>query len=388
MSPYIEGVVKQIADIGARQLQEKYLPAVGEEFIRAGQFGPGRGSTRMGEFGARALRDVQEAVLGEQAKALQAGYGQAAEIFGRDTARAAQLAGTAGELGSAQQRTIMEAGAKVGELTTSDLNRLLVSGQSIADIGSKMANLSADDATRLIQIGQSTGQLTAQDAERLVDIAKTRGQLTAEDAARALSAAELRGALTDKDAARTLEAAQLTGKLTADDAARLSEIAQAKGALAGEDANRIANLASITGNLTAQDAKILADIGQIKGQLTQADAKNLQDLADKYLGMGEAAQTLGIREGEALESVGEKKRKMDQANLDLAYEDFLKQEADPKERIKFMSEILKNINLPETRVSETTTTPAQPGGEPNIEKIIKGAGGVDALIELFKKYFK
>ena len=72
-----------------RQLQEKYLPAVGEEFIKAGQFSVGPGSTRMGEFGARALRDVQENVLAEQAKALQAGYGQAADIFQADVARSA-----------------------------------------------------------------------------------------------------------------------------------------------------------------------------------------------------------------------------------------------------------------------------------------------------------
>jgi hypothetical protein len=191
MSPYTKNVVNQIADVGVRQLQEKFLPAIGEEFIRAGQFG----GSRMGEFGARALRDVQEGVLAEQAKALQAGYGQAADIFGQDVARQAQLAGTAGQLGGAQQRALLEAGQTTGQLSTSDLQRLLQSGVSIADIGQTYGALTAQDASKLANIGQITGQLTGQDAARLVDIGSARGQLTAQDAANLRAIAQQQGAL-------------------------------------------------------------------------------------------------------------------------------------------------------------------------------------------------
>ena len=115
MNPYTQNVVNQIADQGVRQLTEKFLPAVGQEFIQAGQFGVGPGSTRMGEFGARALRDVQENVLAEQAKALQAGYGQAADIFQSDVARKAGLAGTAADIaGMAQKYGLTGAGAITG----------------------------------------------------------------------------------------------------------------------------------------------------------------------------------------------------------------------------------------------------------------------------------
>jgi hypothetical protein len=164
MSPYISGVVERIGDIGARQLREKYLPEVGREFIQAGQFGIGPGSTRMGEFGARALRDVQEAVLGEQSKALQAGYGQAAEIFGRDVDRAAALAGT------------------VGKLSADDYSRLLESGSRVAEIGARLGQLTSDDASKLLEIGKATGSLTAQDAELLARIGETKGRLSLEDA--------------------------------------------------------------------------------------------------------------------------------------------------------------------------------------------------------------
>jgi hypothetical protein len=279
MSPYLKNVVEQMGDIGVRQLKEKYLPAVGQEFIQAGQFGVGPGSTRMGEFGARALRDVNEAILAEQAKALQTGYGQAADIYGEDVRRLGQLAST------------------VGQLSTADYNRLLESGVRIADIGAK------------------TGQLTSDDAQRLAEIGK------------------------------------------------------------------------VTGTLTQQDAANLARIGEARGQLSQQDAANLQNIAAKYSMLGEFAQTAGLRGAGAITGVGEKERQMQQANLNLAYQDFLRQEQYPKEQIKFLSDVLGGVQLPQTTISSTTSMPAMPGDPSTIEKIIGGAGGVGKLIDLFKKYY-
>jgi hypothetical protein len=279
MSPYIQNVVEKMGDIGVRQLQEKYLPAIGQEFIGAGQFSVGPGSTRMGEFGARALRDTQEAILAEQAKALQAGYGQAADIYGQDVGRLAQLAGT------------------VGQLSTADLNRLLESGVRVADIGAKMGQLTSEDAARLADIGRATGQLTQQDAANLARIAES------------------------------------------------------------------------------------------KGQLTQQDAANLQNLASKYSMLGETAQGLGLRGAEAVTGVGAKERAMQQANLDLAYQDFLKQEQYPKEQIKFLADVLQGVRLPQTTIEQTTETPAQPGGASAIEKAITGATGIGELLEKYRKYF-
>ena len=200
MNPYTQNVVNQIAEQGVRQLQEKYLPAIGQEFIQAGQFNVGPGSTRMGEFGARALRDVQEAVLGEQAKALQAGYGQAADIFQSDAARKAQLAGTA------------------------------------ADIAG---------------------------------------------------------------------------------------------------------------------------------------------MAQKY----------GLTGAEAVGGVGEKERAMGQANLNLAYQDFLRQEGYPKEQINFLASVLQGVRLPQTTIEQTTEIPAMPGDASAIEKAISGGAGVGTLIDMYRKYF-
>lgn len=233
----------------------------------------------MGEFGARALRDVNEAILAEQSKALQAGYGQAADIFASDVGRAAQLAGT------------------VGQLSSADLNRMLESGARVADIGARLGQLTSEDASRLAEIGKATGQLTA------------------------------------------------------------------------------------------QDAQTLARIGESKGQLAAQDAANLSNLAQRYLSAAEGAQTLGLRGAEAVTGVGATQRAMQQANLDLAYQDFLRQQQYPQQQVKFLSDIAGNVRLPQTTIQQTTETPALPGGESTFEKLVKGAGGIEQLIDTFNKYY-
>jgi hypothetical protein len=200
MSPYTEGVVNRIADVGLRQLQEKFLPAIGQEFIQAGQFGPGPASSRMGEFGARALRDVQESILGQQAQALESGYKTAADIYGEDVRR-------------------------------------------------------------------------------------------------------------------------------------------------------------------------------------------MGDLASRYGVLGEAAQALGLRGAEAYGGVGAAERGMQQRNLDLAYQDFLRQQGYPEERAKFLSSMLSGVRLPETTIQQRTDIPAQPGGSTGIEDIIDAFGGIEEIGDIFGDLF-
>lgn len=67
MSPYTEGVVNRIAELGERNLVENLLPNVNDTFIRAGQFG----SSGNSDFTLRALRDTNESILGQQATALE-----------------------------------------------------------------------------------------------------------------------------------------------------------------------------------------------------------------------------------------------------------------------------------------------------------------------------
>lgn len=290
MNPYTKNVVGQIADLGVRQLQEKFLPAIGEEFIRAGQFG----GSRMGEFGARALRDVQEGVLAEQSKALQAGYGQAADIFGQEQARQAQLAGTVGQLGGAQQRALLEAGQTMGQLSTSDLQRLLQSGVSLAEIGQTLGGLTAQDAARLAEIGATTGQLTGQDAQRALQ----------------------------------------------------TQMAQAEAA--------------------AQDAA------------------NMRAIAQQYGGLGEAAQTLGLRGAAAITGVGGAERELGQRALDLAYQQYEEERKYPYEQLGFQAGIIGGFPASSTGTTSTTSSIDKPVEPSDLSKILGSLTGATALYKTWK----
>lgn len=85
MSPYTDGVVNRIADLGTRNLSEKLLPEVNDTFIKAGQFG----SSRNADFTLRALRDTNESILGQQATALE--NAQKNAMSGYQTAQGRQL---------------------------------------------------------------------------------------------------------------------------------------------------------------------------------------------------------------------------------------------------------------------------------------------------------
>lgn len=98
-SPYLDGVTNRIAQLGARNLSENLVPALGDTFTKAGQFG----SSRHEDFTARALRDTQEAVLGKQAETLQAGQDAAMRAYESAMGRSAAAGQQLGALAQTQQ---------------------------------------------------------------------------------------------------------------------------------------------------------------------------------------------------------------------------------------------------------------------------------------------
>lgn len=127
MSPYTTGVIDRIAQLGQRNLQENLLPGINSTFTGAGQFG----STRNANFNNRALRDTQEAILGEQAKALEQGYSTAGNLFSSDAARALQSQqGTAsnllglGNLGLSANTAANQAQLQAGQINSEAATRM------------------------------------------------------------------------------------------------------------------------------------------------------------------------------------------------------------------------------------------------------------------------
>ena len=119
MNPYEEQVMDRMATRSARNLSENLLPAVSDSFIRAGQFG----SSRMGDFGSRALRDEQESLQNAQANLMNTGYQQAIANNTADLNRQADLGQT---IASIQQSDVAR---QMGAL--SDLSNLGAQRQAL-----------------------------------------------------------------------------------------------------------------------------------------------------------------------------------------------------------------------------------------------------------------
>ena len=97
MNPYIQNVLNRQESMAERTLKERFLPSVQEAFVGSGQFG----SSRMLEQAQRGARDIAENLEEQRLSTLGQAYGQAADIYGQDQARQAQLAQITGNLATA-----------------------------------------------------------------------------------------------------------------------------------------------------------------------------------------------------------------------------------------------------------------------------------------------
>ena len=131
MNPYMDSVVDRLGDLGARNLQEKFMPAIGSSFIRAGQYG----SAGMQGATGKALRDVQESTLAEQNKALASGYGQALQTAGTDLSRYGNLGQLQGNLASQAARDQLAAGSQFGTLASLGQNMNLKDLAALESVG-------------------------------------------------------------------------------------------------------------------------------------------------------------------------------------------------------------------------------------------------------------
>tara|TARA_R110000868_G_scaffold42836_2_gene144506 strand:+ start:7189 stop:8358 length:1170 start_codon:yes stop_codon:yes gene_type:complete len=94
MNPYQQNVINTMGDEARRQLQEKILPAIGDQFTRAGQYG----SSRQQEIAQRGVRDIASDLEANIGKQLAQGYTTAGTQAQADLTRQAELAKTAGTL--------------------------------------------------------------------------------------------------------------------------------------------------------------------------------------------------------------------------------------------------------------------------------------------------
>ena len=249
MSPYQQGVLDLIARQGTRNLQENILPAVSDTFIKAGQFG----SSRMGEFGARAARDTQQAILDAQAQAAQQGYGQALGAAQTDLARQAQLASTAGSISQA------------------DLARILQGGAQYGNLGQTMGQLTNEQAQMLANIGQTTGQLSAQQMSQLANIGQIQGQLTAQQMGQLSNLGQMQTQAGQAQQQFGLAAAQAEQAAQAQDYSRqMSALNQMAQMAQQEQGMKTADVAALEAAGAAQQSQLQRELNAAQAQQQEA----------------------------------------------------------------------------------------------------------------------
>ena len=113
--------------------------------------------------------------------------------------------------------------------------------------------------------------------------------------------------------------------------------------LAGQIGDYLSKGYTTAGQQAQEDLRRQASIGQAAGQLSANEMQQLGNLGTLYSNLGQRAQALGLQEAGALETVGQTQQRMNQANLDLAYQDFLRQTAYPKEQISWLSSVIRGL---------------------------------------------
>jgi len=102
MNPYMENVTNRMGDIAARQIKEKLMPELGDQFIRAGQFG----STRQQELANRGVRDISENLASQIGAQLASGYTTAGQQAQEDLRRQASIGQAAGQITGTEMQNL------------------------------------------------------------------------------------------------------------------------------------------------------------------------------------------------------------------------------------------------------------------------------------------
>ena len=317
MNPYQQNVMDVLARQGARNLGENLLPQVSDAFIKAGQFG----GSRMGEFGSRALRDTQEAVLDKQAQLANQGYAQALGASSGDLARQAQLAGT------------------VGSISGADLSRILQGGAQYGNLGQTAGQLTGQQATALANIGQTAGQHTGQQATALGNLGQTAGQLAGTQAS------------------------------------AFGNLGQTAGQLAGTQASALANLgqAQTAAGQTQQQYGVGA--AQAAQQAQSQDYGRQMQALSNVGGLTQAQNALRGTDVAALEAAGQALQGQEQQKLSAAQQEFQNQELYRRQQLDWLSTQIRGLApiTPQT-VSESKTSQGASYAPSPLSQLVGGYG--------------
>jgi len=332
MDPYMQNVV----DVQKREAREDFgrsQAARDAGAINAGAFGGSRQAVQQG----MAEEGLQEQLGDIQAAGSQAAFQQAMKAFESD--RAAQMevdARRASELGRTQ-------GLNISEIGRMEAGRAGEAGRVQNARASELARtqgISLDEAARVQR-------------SEAAELARTQG-ISLDEAARIQSSeaserARVQGIDVAEDArvqnARAAELARTQG-ISLDEAARVqaseaAELARVQG-ISLDEAARVqqAEAAERARVQSAREASRQFGAGQglAAYQAALAAGRGLVDY-------GERARAADIQGAQLLETIGRDIRGEDQARLDLAYQDFLRQQDYPMRQYERFAGLLSGVPI-------------------------------------------
>jgi len=137
MSPYISNVVNAIGDVGRRNITQNLAPQATAAAVGSGQFGSKRGAEVLGQTMTNAERDI----LNQQYQALNTGYGDALKTALAQKQLQGTLGSTAGQLESAGQQNLTQAGAQQGQLASTNQALSLADINALATLGGQQQTI-------------------------------------------------------------------------------------------------------------------------------------------------------------------------------------------------------------------------------------------------------
>ena len=173
---------------------------------------------------------------------------------------------------------------------------------------------------RLATLGQAYGQaadIFGQDASRAATIGSNIGQLGV---------------------------SQRAGDI--DIGTQLANLGLRAGELAGSEQAQRANIAN-------QLASMGVNVGQLAGQGAELGISSGRELSN----LGQTVSAQKLRDAAALEAIGSQQQKQTQSSLDLAYQDFLRQQQYPRETVDWLSGIVRGLPA-STQTTSSTTGPS------------------------------
>lgn len=154
--------------------------------------------------------------------------------------------------------------------------------------------------------------------------------------------------------------------------------------LASQIGAQLAQGYTTAGQQAQEDLRRQASIGQAAGTLTGTEMQNLANLANVQASLGQKEQALGLQGAGALETIGMTQQGQAQKNLDLAYQDFLRQTQYPKEQIRFLNEAVRGLPSGGGTQTGATTSMGQSYSASPLAQLASAGMSAAALSNLLK----